>query len=421
MTNLTFFFDVLLKHFDLYILSIIISSIIYGYIAKKIVRSILDPLLFAMISCIFANSIPIFLVFVKEISLSTFIYIALSEAIFWGAYFFFRARRIEYSEFKYSLRKVEVMLFYASFCICVGCYLLTYALFGIPLFKVSRLETYQNANGLGILSYFQSFTQFYCIIYSYYLIHKKEKKLFSYSVLILILIFCLLSGSKSAILIFVSCYFFYLYYYRNKRFNLKKNLKYIIPLLIFPIAIITIQTGADFKGALLSLTMRFVANGDCYWMSLPNGVIDNVEINDPLQYLFSRILAPLRLLNYNNIDTPIGVQIYWDVYPSDYGITKGPNARLPILGWVLYKWGGLFISLIFGVLFAFWHTRLIRCFPRGIIFTIIYGYIYVSMTAMLTDPLYSTGFLFNFLLFGTFIYFCLIAFGGRNLKLVKKC
>ncbi len=419
MTNLTFFVDYLLSNFNLYLLSLGISTIIYGYITKQMVKSIIDPIFYAMISNIFANSVPIFLFFMSEISFSMFSYIVLSEISFWSAYFIARKKHTNFSQYSFSSLPVEQLIFYSSLILCVSCYLLTYVLFGIPLFKTSRLETFQNANGLGILSYLQNFAQFYCIIYSYYLISTHKKLAIAYISIFLIFIFCLLSGSKSSILIFIFCYFFYRFYYKHKPFNLRKNIKLIIPIITFPIIVITLQSGADFKSALLSIIMRFVGNGDCYWMAYPNDIIDKVEINNQLEYLFSRMLAPFRLINYSDIELPIGVQIDWEVYPSEYGITKGPNTRLPILGWVLFKWWGLVLSFIFGLIFAFWHTRLLQYFPKGIISVIIYGYIYTSLVSMLTDPLLSTGYVFNFFLFGSFLYSSFILFGGRFLKINK--
>lgn len=419
MTNLTFFVDYLLNNFNLYLFSLGISAVIYGYITKQIIKSIIDPIFYAMLSSIFANSVPIFLFIMSEISLSMFTYIVLSEAAFWSAYFLARKKHPKFSPYSFSSLPVEKLIFYSSLILCVGCYLLTYALFGIPLFKTSRLETYQNANGLGILSYIQNFAQFYCIIYSYYLISTRKGTAVAYSSLSLILLFCLLSGSKSSILIFIFCYFFYRFYYKKKTFNFRKNIKFIIPVAIFPVIVVIMQSGADFRGALLSIIMRFVGNGDCYWMAYPNDIIDEVEINNQFEYLFSRILGPFRLINYSEIELPIGVQIDWEVYPSEYDTIKGPNSRLPILSWVLFKWRGLILSFIFGLLFAFWHTRLLSYFPKGIISIIIYGYIYTSLTSMLTDPLLSTGYVFNFFLFGCFLYASFILFGGRYIKLIK--
>lgn len=418
MTNLTFF-TILLENFPLYIVSLLISAIIYGIIMRKIVRSIIDPLFYAMLSGIFAQSVPIFLFLTAAISVQIFVYIILSEIIFWLTYFLTRRKKITFSEYSFSSVRIEIAMYYASFVICVSCYVLTYVLFGIPLFKESRLDTYQNANGLGILSYFQNFTQFFCILYSYYLISQKKHRNLSRIVLIAILIFCLLSGSKSSILIFISCYFFYLYYYKGEGFSLKQNLKYVIPVAIFPLAVIILSTGANFRGAILSFVMRFVANGDCYWMAFPNDVINDVVINNKLEYLFSRILAPFRIINYADVDQAIGVQIDWLVNPDDIGITKGPNSRLPILGWTLFHWGGLLLSCIFGLICSFWHTRLITMFPRGIISVIVFGYIYTSMVAMFTDPLYSTSYVFTFFLFGVFLYFILFIIGGRYIKIKK--
>lgn len=418
MTNLTFF-TLVLENFSLYLFALFLSGILYGYIIKKIVRSIIDPAFYALLSGVFAQSVPIFLFFTNEISTELFLYTLLSELTFWIFYFGTRKRDIDFSEYSFESIKIESTLFYLSILICTFCHLLTYILFGIPLFKISRLETYQNANGLGILSYFQNFTLFFCILYSYYLISKNKHKTLAYIILLEMFVFCLLSGSKSSILVFVSCYFFFLYYYKRQKFNIRKYLKYLVLLICFPLVVVTISSGGNLESSFLSIIMRLVANGDCYWMGFSNDIVANISIINELEYLFSRILGPFRIINYKDIDLPIGVQIDWIVYPNDVGIIKGPNTRLPILGWVLYKWGGLVISAIFGFLCSFWQTRLIQYLPKGILSVIIFGYIYTSLVSMFTDPLYSTSYIFNFSIFGSFLFVVIFLTKGRYIKLKK--
>lgn len=416
MTSVTFWL-LLSQNVWLYVLSLLICILIYSIIINKIVRSIIDPVLWVMITAIFANSVPLFLFFIKEIDTKVIVYISVVELSFWLTYFFTRRKRIVFSQYKMKNSIITDNIYILFFFICVLCHLLTYYKFGIPLLKESRLETYSSGGGWGILSYFQNFSVFYTSIYSFFLLKNRRMIIFARIVVVSILFFMFLSGSKAAILTLVHAYFFYLYYYENRAFEFKKFRRFIPLVILFPIIVIMKQSGGNIWESIFSVFSRFVANGDVYWMSFPNNVIDSVEINNPIQYLFSRVLGPFRLIDYSTLDQNIGVQLYWEIYPDQYGLIKGPNSRLPILCWIYGGIGGFLLSVIFGYLCALWHTRLICLFPKGILSVIVYGYIYNSLCAMFVDPINGTGYIFSIVLFILTIISLYVLLGKTKIRL----
>lgn len=417
MTNYTFYTTVFLPNMLLYIISLLILFAIYALLMKRVVRSIFDPLFIALLFSAFANSIPLFLFITKNIDTDKFVYIVLSEFIFWITYFCFRKKNSCFAPYVIKESCVSDSVYFVLLFMYISCHLITYAYFGIPLFKDSRLDTYTNSNGGGILAHLLNFSSFYCIVYSFYLYYDKTKyRYWGIFTFIVAFSFCFLSGSKGSILSIVTAFFFYKYFYKGSSLKIRPYLKYLPLILLFPICVIIMQSGTDFMQAVGSFFFRLLANGDVYWMGVSNNVIDDVKIHNEMIYLFSRILAPFRLIDYSIVDLPIGVQIDWMLLPGDEGILKGPNSRLPILGWVLFRWWGLILSFIFGFICAFWHTRLLHFFPKGIVSVIIFGFIYTNFAAMFTDPLLGTGYTFSITLFITILYFLYLFLGGRYIK-----
>lgn len=410
MTFATFFSECLFPHYWLYLLSLLVVFILYIPIIKNVAKSILDPLFFILIGTIFANAVPVFLFFLQEISMRNFIYFVLSEFLFWISFFLFWKKKVSFSQWNYSNEKMEYLIYIFTMLILIASNLITYVTVGIPLFLESRLETYSSGGGLGILAHLQNFSTIYCVIYSFYLIGQKRHLYQSWFLLSLVVLFSFFSGSKSSILQILFCYYFYLTYYCEREVVYNKIKKYICLVILFPVFMLMIVNNSSFELAVISLLNRFIANGDVYWLAYPNDTIDMIEINKPFVYLFSRILGPFRLIDYSDIETAIGLQLNWEVYPSEYGVMKGCNARLPILNWVLFQWKGLFLSVVFGAFCAWWKTRLPNILPKGIAFVIVYAFLYINLVSMFVDPILGTSYLFTFVVFVLFLLVCIILF-----------
>lgn len=413
------FFKLLDENLQLYLIALGIVGTIYYFLIKTTVRSVLDPVFIQLIGAALANTIPLFLFFCGVISNKYLIYLICIETIFWLAYFIFSKRHPSFNEYEICDERASLGIYQIMIVVCVVSYMLTYIGFGIPLFKSSHTETFSGGGGWGILSYLQKLSLFFVITYSYYLLGNKQKRLLAKIVMTLSIFFCLLSGSKSSILVFAFTYFFYIYYYRNETFNLKKYKKYVLLICIFPIASIIGHSGSDIYSAFTGLVERIVAYGDMYWMALPYNVIDEITMQHPFVYLFQGILGPLRLIDYSILDTNLGLQLTNIVYPDLIDTHYAPNSRLALLGWTCFGWGGLIFSFILGCVFAFIRTRLCSILPKGIITVIIYGFIYTQMASVLTDPSLAIGQLFTILIFIVMLWLALYLFYGKTLRLKK--
>lgn len=413
------FFEILNENIGLYLIALGIVGLIYFFLMKNIVRSVLDPIFIPLIGTAFANTVPLFLYFCGVISNEYIIYLICIETVFWIAYFAFSRKQISFNKYEVRDGKASMEIYKIMFVLCVCSHVLTYAVLGIPLFKGTHTETFSGGGGWGLLSYVQKFSLFFVITYSYYLLGIKRNLLLAKAAMVLAVLFCLLSGSKSSILIFAFTYFFYTYYYRHKDFNLKKYKKFVLLICLFPVVILMAHSGSGVYPALIGVGERIVAYGDMYWMALPNNVMDSVVIKHPFIYLFQGILGPLRLIDYSVLDTNMGIQLTNLVYPDLIGSQFAPNSRLALLGWVSFGWSGLILSFVLGGVFAFIRTRLYSILPNGIIPVIIYGFIYTQMTSVLGDPILAIGNIFTVMIFIVILWAALYLFYGRIIKLKK--
>ena len=367
-------------------------------------KSILDPFFYALVSAVFAYTVPVFLYLEGFCSEKYFYYFLISEIVFWIVLLVYPTKNITFNRKKIVGEEAYArIVFKLAFIIYIASELYTYIYIGIPLFMDYRQELYVGT-GYGFLGRFSSFASSYVILYSYYqILGKKNKKYVAYFVFIVIT--GLLSGSKGAILTFLTWYFIYEYFYIGKKPKVK--IKYLVLVLCFPIAVLLLYKGStsgNVSGAIGDFLFRFMANGDCYWMAYPNGNIDFIHIKQPFISLFSGFLAPLRFISYDIVEPAIGNQLFWLVEPSEYGKIAGPNARLAISGWCYFGWGGIVFAALSGWLVAFCIYTSKKYFTRSIFGVFLYGLLFQAGVSYFTDPgLFFnniSSFIMNILLYG---------------------
>lgn len=408
MRLVEFFSSVFYENIGLYFFSFFGVMILMIPIFRKYVHGILDPFFFILFMTVFAYVIPVFLYLTGNCSMRNFSYFIISESFFWLGFALFYGSKTNFS--KYRIVNESILLkyiFYISFLIYVTSKIYTYLFIGIPLLMEYRLDLYSEANGLGILGRLSDFSASFLLIYSFHLKDKGDKKHFF--IFILIFINSVLTGSKSAILIFFQSYFIYNYFYKGIVPKLDK--KYWGVLLLFPIIILLLSASGvkNLEAAGLGFFVRMVANGDVFWYAYPNDVIDHIRISNPFTNFFVGILGPFRLIDYQSVEPSIGALINWEIEPSLYGTNAGSNARPAIAGWIYFKWYGVFFSFLLGcfVSFLIYHIR--KYFPKGLLGVVLYGFLYQNMITFIIDPSlgfsYLSNFLINVIIYTVFIFF----------------
>ena len=416
------FFVLFENHIFTYFVCLFLSVILHLYLIKKYTNGITDPLFYNLIMTILANTIPIFLYWTGNISSNAFIYILIAEFMYWTGFILFTKHSFSFNgKILVDNHKAMDYIFFLFLSIYIVFKIIIYTTVGIPAFMGSRLEMYREAVGLGVFERLISFPIFYVITYSFYLIDKKKFLFWAYFAFIVHVIFSLLSGSKSTVLLLVFGYFTYTYIYKGKIVTLKSIAKYIPFLIMMPIINLILQSAAlGWSEGFARLLMRFVANGDVYYMSFPNNNIEYVKIKNKFTYYFSNIMWPLRLVDLKDLDTVVGFQLTWIVYPSIYGAGFGPNTRNPVLGWVLYHWGGVIFCFIQGLITSFLMFRPVSILPKSLLTCIYAGYVYNLMLGFVTDSGLGMSSIFDVFLNTIILIVVYLFFNGPTIKLISR-
>lgn len=416
--NIDTFLIIVALHWPSYLLALLLSILTLLPIMRKHTYGWLDPLCISLIFAMFANAVPIFFLFNSLISTENFIYFLLSEVLFWCGFLVFSRKHASFnSHFKIKFdRQLAFQLYLIFIVLYVSFTLLNYAIVGIPLFSdTSRLAVYSNSGGLGILSRFNGFFGIYTLAYSFYLLHYKQRRILAGSVIALSCIFLVLTASKSAFLNLAFAYWGFQVYYRR---HIPRS-RYIFGIFLlggFAAVLIiflrSLNEGGSWLTSIINIMVRLAGSGDVYMAAYPNNTYDVVHISNPSTSLFSGLLQPLRL-----IDTPppsIGNQLAWHVFPSSEGKNVGPNARMPVLSFILMGWGGLILSVVAGFITSFLLFKLPQYLPKGIISTALMTYIYSNAILGITDFALGIGLWFDFAI-NIFILLALICLLSKQL------
>jgi hypothetical protein len=271
---------------------------------------------------------------------------------------------------------------------------------GIPVFMHSRGQVFASAGALSLIFYLTPFFCLYISIYSFYKVILCHKRFYILNIIVLFF-FYLLDGSKSGILGLVYAYFFFSYFYLNKIVAIKK--KYLLVIALFPLFVIMLNSGSGMNESINKLAFRLAASGDCYANAYPNDVIDHVKVGNSWSHLMSGILRPLRIVNYSEAEAqPLGTKILYQL-DSSYelaGEKNAPNTRLPIAGWVYFRWYGICFSLFYGIVVSFLMFKSSRYFNKSIIGITCYSSVYMMVCSGIAD---------HFILSARFVS-CIISF-----------
>lgn len=402
MNNIEFL-ELLTDNLSTYLYILFAISTIYLLILRKYINGLADPMLLCCIAAIFSSTIPVFLYAIGLCKIKMLLYCIFSEVAFWIGFILNYDKQAKFKNYTIkNEERVSFHLYIIFFILFTSLKLISFKYLGIPLLMGNRLEATANAGGLAILNKIANPLQFYCNVYSYHIF--RRKKVLSVTCLIAIFLFSFLNGSKSFILTFIFAYFTYSFFYKRTIPIIPKK----VLVLIFLTPMITLLASGFSDNLMVSIgdyLFRLVAYGDIYWYSIPNNVIEHISIDSSFKHLFSGILGPLRIMNYDDNAIPLGVKLYWYTMPIEaYGTNGGPNARPVILGYWLYKYGGIVFCYICGLCMSWAMTKFKKLLPSGIIPTIFIGYLYMSTVTIATDPVLAINNIFTVILFISILF-----------------
>ena len=396
------YFQLVFDNPYLYLLSIVIVCVAYYYVYRRYYLSILDPFTYATFFSAMAVTVPVFLLFINQISAKLFFSFLATQGAFFAGFLMikpvkFNSLSIE-KPINYNARSIR---FAKWFFIIIGVsniifQLMSYKLFGIPLFADSRLAVYGESGGISNLLKRLIGLTFQCYIFLtiFFLFSNlltKSFKIYARVSAVIILIFSVLSGSKGAFTTFGAAFFIYAMYalrWGDKSLYLKIKtlvLKFGLAALIAALLIITLS--GDSSNPLLFILFRIGQSGDVYYMAYPNNLIDKVPTMNWFIALFASPLALLHLIPRNMVPQPIGFFLMQYHNPSVE--FKGPNPRMNIFS---YVYMGLIYSpvycFIIGFLASFIRNKLVYLLPRNVLGCVLY-FLFLDIALKLEPDFYG--------------------------------
>ncbi len=374
-----------------YVLFLVLSTLTLVPFLRRHTLGWFDPLSYIVVFAMLANAIPPFLWVVDQMSTEMLVFFICSETAFWLGLSLYAGKRCLPSDVRLS---GESHFAYYFFLICFTLYvaltLLSYAMFGIPLFlDTSRLSVYEGSGGFGILQRFNNFFSVFSIFYAFHLIQENTHKKLGYLCLAVAAVFLCLTGSKGAFLYLLYAYFGYALYYRRRAPKTSRRIILYLGIgafcALFIMSFQVLRQQGEIIDSVGSLAVRFIGSGDCYFYAYPNDIYKGVDVGNSFAYLFQGVLAPMRLLSPDDTPPAIGVQLAWLARPSSIGMNLGPNARMPIFSYILFGWCGIIFSYVGGCFTSFLLYRLPKYLPNSIIFCGFATYAYIMATSYITD------------------------------------
>lgn len=426
------FYAVALDNINFFLILIVSSLLVHYLIFRYQVPSILDPYFLAVVSSAFCMADVFLLYFTDHTTSYVFSNYIFTQLSFFLGLFTFGVRRkwtsIEVEPAKEPRIKIktDLLAFYFFSIVYLLDQAAIYLLKGIPLLMQSRLETFADGGGLGVLGRISDV----CSVFSLYLFFSVIKidkfrisEIPKYLVLLLIFATFLLSGSKSSFLIVFNIFWCYIVFAFLKGGNymfflriLKNNIKPILAIsLLIVSGIIFIQTSREVQNPedrlnpILSLALRFVHSGDVYWYAYPNNVYLTIPSDHWFAALFNDPLGFLRIISWDKMPEALGITLKNIHHPSD--ILQGPNARHNVFGLIYYGFfGSILFSYFLGLFLGFVRNKLYLLLSYNKLGGFIFTYLMLKIAAIDSDPMLTITYLTNLIFIFPVIYVTYLIF-----------
>lgn len=417
MNNYEFFGDVL-DNINLFFGILFLSLIFHYFLFRSQIKSFIDPYFFAVFSSAFCLTDVFFMYFINKISFYIFSSYVLTQISFFLGFYSFKKRKTPIVNVKNLDEKPDVSLndliaFYFFSFIYLTSQVIIYATKGIPLFMVSRLETFSDGGGSGVLGRITEVSSIFSL-YSFFLVIKVDKirlsESFKYIIISLIFLTFMLSGSKGSFLTIFYVFWTYIVFSQLKGGEyqvylrlLKKNIKRIVffsvslACLVIYIQSKNKQEEADISEAMnpiVEMAFRFVYSGDIYWFSYPNNVYQSIPSDRGITALFGDVFGLFRIYDWTELPEAIGLTMKRYHHPSD--IIMGSNARHNVFGLIYYGFiGSIFFSYTLGLMLSFIRNKL----PSYLNYTFfgggVFTYLIIKTAGLDTDPPLTVTYLDN--------------------------
>ena len=380
------YFGLVTENLVTFCFSLFLVILFYIIFLRRYFISILDLYSYYAFFSILSYAVPIFLFLIHKIEIKYFLSFISTQTAFFVGFCIFSpikikkyedVKEVEYTDSQLSF---SIRLFVLFSFINIVCQLLSYSLFGIPLFAEYRLAVYGEAGGISNLlkRILDVSAQCHIFLTIHFLFQTKKAKWLKYLTyfsILFILIFSILSGSKGGFAVFGTAYFVYaLYSLRSGRKQFFLGLrKFIIKFsfVFVAAAILVVYVSEDSENPLLFLLYRIGQSGDVYYMAYPNKVIEQIPSTNWFIALFASPLSLLGLIPRTMVPESIG--FFLMRFHNPLIEFKGPNPRMNIFSYVYFgPYLAIVYSFIIGLITSFSRNYLFKVLPKDIFGCIVY-------------------------------------------------
>ena len=387
----------------LYIAALFIAFPVYILMLRKQIDTIFDPLALNMFSAAIGTATVVFLFFTENIATKYFVQYSLSELCYLTCLTIIPLRLgkvlppDELLGDQLSRRRFQC-IYLVSAVIFLVAQPLIYIQNGIPLFYESRLDYYAAGNGIGIFSRILEVSSYLCW---YLLLHKYTYKwhirfvprLFDALLLLGLIASCVLSGSKSELLVIIFLIFYFRALHRKSKFyphsadrmlRMVQRSTFAVAFFVALVVLSVTKLAANIGGSLSALLLRIVSAGDVYFMAYPGSNLHDLDASHPLLAVFGPTLALFRLVDPSSLGTALGFQIFHNVVGSTADL--GPNPRHNIFGLVYFGFlGSLIYSSMLGLLVCLARNRWCKYIHLGGVSELLYVFVLLHVVDVNVD------------------------------------
>ncbi|OUP05761.1 hypothetical protein B5F34_16100 [Mediterranea sp. An20] len=390
------FSELIVENFGTYLLIFILSILLYYIVLKKIFISLIDPFFLTQIFSFFAFTVAIFLWVTGTIKWQYGLQFLLTQIAFWiglhcydFSYVKSKINASENTNFDYSslLNRREVYVILCLSILFVFIQLFVYYRYGVPLFMQSRLSMYEESGGGGMWGRILSVLAPLVLVGCLYI----KKIAIKYSLLCIVASFFilfvastyLLSGSKGQILTLFSVYLYFLMMYEPYRIKKVRKLEYWAFGITFGVALYVLALHNSAESSLLLFIDRLVGSGDIFYQGYFQEIIESIKVTPWM--ILNDMLGTFRIVSWEDLPKPIGMQIYAIVYNTE--LPMGPNARHNYLGLLCFgTFGSILFSYFLGRCCSFVRTKFYKKNYRASVMHVgFYIYILFSVCSVETD------------------------------------
>ncbi|WP_332615885.1 hypothetical protein QEP13_07580 [Enterobacter ludwigii] len=401
------FFEFLFGNYIEYITYALLICMLLFLLSNRKVKNIMDPFHFFYAFTYGTGYAIILILYIHGyVDIYYFSYLLLSGSVFFIMFYCSSSTTVKYKNSLFNRLSISVMeqeAFLIKFLSIVYLVLFVFYLsqISVAMFFTSRFEANR---GLGIIvRLMDALRVILAGWYFYYYLRSHKKRYFIYALFISI-VGALISGAKFAFLeqIYVLCVVGFITTRKTFRFNLKSLFLMLIIAILFLIfslyfisklsVMIGYTSSQYIPGAPVAielLLLRILANGDAYYLSLTEHVIDKIIIEHPWLQLLSNtfgnsVMAKIFNVDFSNLDVGRQIWLYW--YPND-PVMRGPTNHFDLAGYAYFGYiGGVIFSAVIGYVIGIINSWKLKCDNSSALIVAFVSALYCRSLPIIYNP-----------------------------------